>query len=101
MKRFAALVVAVGSFLAAPIALADSAPQSGLPPKGTTPKTALRDDEFYKPSPEAASDTPRGMLGGSESGEPSPDTWSLVNGSWEGTDPQDVKTSFEDTDTGS
>jgi hypothetical protein len=104
MKRMACVVV-VGSFLAIPVAFAQSAPKpmpapsDVLAPSGTTPKASAREADFYEPSPRTASEGVKGSLDDGAATESHSGAASSVRGSFEGTNPMDVKASFDDTDT--
>jgi hypothetical protein len=95
------VVAALVSLLVPPVAFSQSAPQPAWTPSETTAKAAVKDVDFYEPPRRTSSESAMGSLGEAEGADSQSDAQSTVKGSFEGSEPTDVKTTFEDADTGS
>ena len=94
------VVAALGSLLVPPVAFSQSAPQPVWTPSETVQAAAVKDADFYEPPRRGSSENAMGSFEDAEGADPQSDTRSTVKGSFEGTEPTDVKTTFEEADTG-
>jgi len=95
------VAVAALSLLATPVAFAQTAPRSVPIPTDGTPKPVVKDADFYESSHRDSSEAPHTSEDADEGALPHSASGTKVQGSFEGSAPADVETTFQGANTGS